>query len=369
MKKSVGILTLYYAYNYGSVLQTFALQNKIASYGYEVHIINYISRYDYVNYQLFRWQHYVSRPRELAADLVYFRKNYYRRKSFLKFQKSHLNISGSRKFKGKNMRTVGKAYTCYVTGSDQVWNFKCTGGVDEAYFLDFVKEGSKKIAYAPSMGELDQQTSELQAITPLLRKFNFISIREKSTQRLVSDLYGADVPVTCDPTLLLEAKDYKNLIVGGENANESGHYLFVYLLEPNQKLLTYVENLAREKGLKVIYISNIVKKNLFTSINSENAFGISPELFLQRIVDADYVVTNSFHATIFSILFKKKFVTFKTKKSFPRMMDLLETLGIQNRIFNDHINISDEIDFSSVEKKMQEIRKQSLDFLQKALVN
>lgn len=367
MTKKVGIITLHYAYNYGSVLQAYALQKVINDWGYNANIINYVDRHDFINYQLFRWQHYLTRPREIAADIVFLRKNFRRKQAFRHFQEKYLHILGRPVYKDEDMRELGNAFDYYITGSDQVWNFKVTGGVNPIYFLNFVNHNASKIAYAPSMGELDQTQTDLQAIEPLLRKFDHMSIREKSTKKRIEALYGRPVQVTVDPTLLLDSKNYASLTEKILQPTPKGKYIFVYLLEPNNTLVDYVQKLAAEQGLLVIYISNIVKGNVFGNVTSNSEYGASPERFLQLIKNATFVVTNSFHATIFSILFERQFVTFKTKKSFPRMLDLLQTIGLEDRVSGDTKTISNQIDYSHVEEKLNIVRASSLEYLRSAL--
>lgn len=161
-----------------------------------------------------------------------------------------------------------------------------------------------------------------------------------------------------DPTLLLKKDDYEEIL---ESIQETD-YIFVYMLENNDELLAYVKKMSIHTGLKVIYISKKQYKNIS---NAKNVYGASPKSFLTYIKNADFIITNSFHATVFSIIFEKKFVTFKTKKSFARMVDLLEKLELTDRLYNDEFEINNHINYSIVEKNLNELRSESIKYLEK----
>lgn len=361
--EKVGTVTLHYPYNYGSTLQAFALQKVLEQMGYESEIIDYICMYDFENYKLFRIHQYKNRPKTFLSDILYLKKNLKRRHSFRKFHKKYLKITSKKYNSIEELKSLNTEMDAFVAGSDQIWNFECTGGVDSVYFLDFVSSSKKKIAYAPSMGQNGQNQKDLDTIKPMLESFNSLSIREKSMEKKLESLTNRDFEVVLDPTLLLKSDDYSTLL----NKDNDGKYIFVYLLEPNNELVDYVSKLAKEKELKVLYISNITKKKIFDSVNSENLYGLAPNEFLSKLKNAEYVVTNSFHATVFSIIFEKRFATFKTRKSFPRMLDLLGNLGLTNRIMDSNFNMDDQIDFKTVNKKLELLKQNSINFLKSAL--
>lgn len=188
--------------------------------------------------------------------------------------------------------------------------------------------------------------------------FSAISIREESNVDMLSRFTNQEVEVVLDPTLLLESKDYEALL---ERVDKE-KYIFVYMLEYNKELISYADTLARKENLKIYYIS---KKNEKRYHNATNIYGISPISFLEYLHDAEYVVTNSFHATVFSILFEKKFCTFKTLKSYSRMVDLLTKLEIEDRLFDDDFDISDEINYESVNKKLIVLKQSSVSYLER----
>lgn len=361
--KNIGIITLQYPYNYGSVLQAYALQKILNKMDYNSEIINYVCDYDFENYKIFRFKQYLRRPKTILSDLFYFKKNLNRRKAFNDFDNTYLKITNKKYKSIEELRELNNNMDIFIAGSDQIWNFECTGGVDPVYFLKFVQSEKKMISYAPSMGQGKQKRKYLEIVKPMLKRFDSLSIREKSMENELENLTERKFDVVLDPTLLLNDDDYSDLIID----KNKGKYIFVYMLEPNENLIEYATNIAKKNKMKIVYISNITKKRIFKSVESKDIYGASPNQFLSELYDAEYVITNSFHATVFSIIFEKKFITFKTKKSFPRMLDLLNSLGLSDRINNSNSNIDDSIDFVSVKDNLKSLRYESISFLKDSL--
>lgn len=361
--KRIGTVTLQYPYNYGSTFQAFALQKVVEGLGYKSEIIDYTCNYDFENYKIFRTKQYKSRPKTLAADILYLRKNIQRKRAFRNFQEKFLVVTPKKYENIDDLYELNNVMSGFIAGSDQIWNFECTGGVDPVYFLSFVNGKNKKIAYAPSMGQGGQKDSDLKKIQPMLQQFDALSIRENSMKETLENLTGRKFKTVLDPTLLLNKSDYLPLI----RDQVKGSYIFVYMLEPNKELIEYATKLAKYKHMKLVYISNITKKKIFESVDSNNLYGVGPDIFLTELINAEYVITNSFHATVFSIIFQKKFSTFRTKKSYPRMIDLLSSLSLLDRIMNPKFDIDNQINFEVVNEKLKNLKKVSISFLKDAL--
>lgn len=362
-KKKIGIITFHYAYNYGSVLQAFAMQTYLLEKGYEAKIIDYIMKHDYEQYKIFRWNTYLQRPQSLIADIFLIHKNLKRMRSFKNFVSNYLSLTNIQCYNCLDLENLNDDFEVFICGSDQIWNFDCTKGVDAAYFLDFAAKDKLKIAYAPSVAQLSFDYDIANELKKYLSGFNAISVREKSTAKLIEDIIRKKIDVVVDPTLLLKKNDY--LLLAAEIKNNS--FLFVYELEENTNILRYARKIAKEKKLQIIYLSNISKKNQFMLHNVINAYGCSPNDFLGYIKNAEYIITNSFHATIFSIVFEKKFCTFRTKKNFPRIQDLLQEVDLEKRIYNIYLNIYQDIDYVVVGIKLDQIREKSYIYLFEAL--
>lgn len=356
----IGIITFHCSYNYGSVLQAFSLKTLLEKKKYVVNVIDFIYKKDFEQYNLFRTSVYSKNPKSFIGDILFLKKNYKRKRNFEIFAKKYFNLTKKKYYNYEDMKELNNEFDIFICGSDQIWNLDCTQGVEPAYFLKFVNKDKLKIAYAPSLAHVKFAKNYDEDLKKAINDLDYISVREESTLPLIQPLTEKKVSVVLDPTLLLDQKDYELII--DQNKNES-EYIFVYMLEYSVELVKYCNEFSSKKGIKVIYIAN----NKFSGIKGENAFGIGPDKFLKYIKEAKYVITNSFHATVFSIIFNKKFVTFTTKRSSSRMVDLLDKLGIPECIYNENFNIDKDIDYDMVQKKLIDMRKSSLEYLNKAL--
>lgn len=365
MNRNVGIITLHYPDNYGSVLQAYALQTYLKkNTNLNIWIIDYIQKYDSINYKLFRTDIYRKRPQALLADFLFLKSNQKRKSSFEKFRKKYLHMTPEKYYTLEQLEKLNRKMNAFICGSDQIWNFDCTNGIDEAYFLAFADKDKKKISYAPSFGQTSFQIDEMKKIKHYLKDFDLVSIREKSMKNNLEKKIGRPVKCVIDPTLLLDVEYYDELSKEKQNSSK---YIFVYMLEENIDLLKDAKRYAEKNKLNIIYISNISKKSQIILKKYTNVYGAAPEEFLSYIKNAECVITNSFHATVFSILYEKKFCTYKTKHSFPRMLDLLEDLGLSNRIFNQDFQMEKNIDYKNVKIKLNSIRKDSFEYLENAI--
>ncbi|SNU93429.1 Polysaccharide pyruvyl transferase [Megamonas hypermegale] len=357
---NIGIITFHFAYNFGSSLQAYALKFLLKNKGYNVKIINFIYERDFEQYKLFRVASYLKRPKSFIVDVLFYNKNKMRKNNFELFAKRYFDLGQKKYFNYKDMKELNDKFDTFICGSDQIWNLDCTQGVEPAYFLKFANKDKLKIAYAPSLAHVKFARNYNADLKEAIKDLDYISVREESTLPLIQPLTEKKVNVVLDPTLLLDKKDYELIINQYKNESE---YIFVYMLEYSAELVKYCNEFSNKKRIKVIYISN----NKISGIKGKNAFGIGPDKFLKYIKEAKYIITNSFHATVFSIIFNKKFVTFTTKRSSSRMVDLLDKLGISERIYNEKFNIDKDIDYDIVQKNLIDMRKSSLEYLRKAL--
>lgn len=258
-------------------------------------------------------------------------------------------------------------YRAFITGSDIVWapkktdNFRANG-----YYLKFANKDELKIAYAPSLDTaVNKRLKSLSAYyKDNIKNLDFISIREKSNVEFIQKLTDKHVYHCCDPTFLMEADYYDKMIEIADIQQTSDKYIYVYILEVNQSIVDYANKLAQEKGLKICYFS--ANHNNYYG-QSEDCTADGPAEFLYRLKNAEYVLTNSFHCVVFSLLFKKKFLSFIRSKSSIKSTDLLDDLNLKNRIATKNSNIDDEIDFEQVDLKLNEVRNDSLEYLRNAL--
>lgn len=370
----VGIITFHFAHNQGAVLQCYALQRFIKDMGHNVKVINYCPDYHTIRYtstpnpfimarnifNLSKDNKFTSRVyksiREFAKGIYIniTRKNRKREKNFLIFINKNLNLTK----KYKTLKSLQKDFPLldvYVTGSDQLWNPELSNkSFDPAYFLDFGNAAIKKITYAVSLKEryTDQ---EKEIMKNLCKNLNAISIREKNI--VADEIFGEKYSVCVDPTLLYNEEDYESII---SEKIEDEPYVFVYGFETSDLIIGAVETISKELGVKVINGSPRRVK-IQNAINRDD---YGPNEFLSYIKNAEFVITNSFHGTAFSLIFKKKFVTISHTTRGMRMIELLEKLGLDKRIWrNSECQWQEEIDYISVDKKRIELKIQAKQYL------
>lgn len=354
----IGIITFHCSYNFGSVLQAYALCSYINKKYASAQVIDFVQKEDFEQYRLFRTALYKKQPKSFFSDIVYLKRNLKRKNNFESFVHQNIPLTQKKYFSINELKTLNSEYDVFICGSDQIWNPVCTKGVEPAYYLLFVDDTKKKIAYAPSIAHLSIDPHYIPEMEKYISRLDAVSVREESTAQLVRKIVNKPVSVVVDPTLLLNKDDYRTLL---KSVNEK-NYIFVYMLEISDDLIKYATWLSSVTHKKIIYVA---KKNQKEYINGKNVYGIGPDEFLSFIEFADYVVTNSFHATVFSFLFRKQFVTFKTKLSSARMIDLLTNLGIDSRIYRDQFDIDAPIDFESANERLAIIRCNSEKYLEK----
>ncbi len=357
----IGTITFHYAYNYGSALQAYALKRKLELLGHDVSVINYIYEMDKKRYNLFRFNQY-SKPYKILVDLISLPNTINRKNNYLKFQKQFLKISDCEILTDDELTKISENFNCVICGSDQIWNAECTKKVVPAYFLNFVKNPNiLKMSYAPSIAHDSIPDEYIFDFKLFLSNLDAISVREETGKKILENLTDKKITKVLDPTLLLELEEYINL---EKKVNIDGKYLVLYTLERNKTIFEYAKKIAEQNNIKVVYFNRF---NINEFKNGINMFKYGPCEFLNLIHNAEYVITNSFHATIFSILYGKKFTTFLTSKSGSRMNDFLTNLGLQDRIYSDNHDISQDIDYKQANLHLNEERKKSLEYLELSL--
>lgn len=359
----IGIVTFHCAYNFGSALQTWALKRSIEALGHEVHTVDYRGA-DFKQYKLVS----LTRPKRFLSNIRNYSRNKVRRDAFETFISEELSPTNKcyTKRTQDQMAELSADFDCFVCGSDQIWNLDCTHGPVGPYFLDFA-EDARRVAYAPSLSHVRFEEgnfgpAQKEQIASWLSHFSAISVREQSTVSLFQPLVQGPIEVCLDPTLLLSAADYKPLIRHPEGFEGS---LFVYMLERNNDLVRYAGRLAQRMDRDICYVS---KEPLSFGVPARNLYGIGPREFLGVIDSCSAVVTNSFHATVFSLLFGRPFETFVTERSGSRMKELLESVGAESHLVDGGnvimpADVGAEYDLASLVNQ----RDHSRDFLAQAL--
>lgn len=356
----IGIITFHCSYNFGSALQAWALQKILIGMGHDVSIIDYRSR-DFNFYHVIR----PLRPWTIPHSLAQLSSILRRRKAFQAFWKEELRLTRetySYRNEGR-MAELENSFDAFVCGSDQIWNLDCTNGVVAPFFLSFAGK-KRRIAYAPSLAHTSFRESVFnrELVSGLLGQFDSLSIREKETLPLFQSLVDKKIEVVADPTLLNDAAAYKRL---ASNKLIDEPYVFVYLLRECPELNESAKMLAQQ-GKNIFYVS----ERKLDIPGSRNLFGIGPKEFLSLILHADLVLANSFHATVFSVLFHKRFKTFLTDKSASRMRDFLGELDLEACCSTSVCTeFNGQLDWERVDKAISEIRSDSLRYLEGALAS
>lgn len=333
--KKIGILTFHQADNYGAILQAYAL-NKVV-FGSE--IINYHNEFIFKQTQKL--------PKGSAAKKVIafiFKK--IKHYNFERFIRNYLNLSDMI-YTFENSNLINGKYSKVIVGSDQVWNMECTNN-DLVYFLPNI-DAEKKYSYAASFGSAIFPEKEC---LKYLIDFKTVSLREKTYYEYVGNI-NKNVRFDVDPTLLLSLNDWK-YIASTRIIKEK--YVFVYTVGEPIDLLKNAQDYSRKNGCKLI--TN--KKSL------EFFLHCSPEDFVSWILNADCIFTNSFHGTVFSTIFHKKFyVECKQVNGFNNRAEfLLKFLGLESRILSNINDDSFAENWENVDKKIAEERNKSIMYLE-----
>ncbi len=346
-------ITYDHTVNYGSCLQAYALQEIIEniSFGGEK------NKYLLIPVRTFReWPVNKSLKGLIVLPIILLHRTQFR-----SFENKYMHFAKVCSF--EDLSSLNKFADAFVCGSDVIWNPDLNFNLP-AFYLDFANK--YKFSYAASFGKAEIDDTTLNSVKSLVDSFDSISLREESGLNIISSLTNKPARVVCDPVLLMTKNAWENLII--ENRRKQ-KYIFVYITHLSKNVQNYLLRLKEETGLEIVYAAYGPKQAIkFGMIQVQK-----PERWLQLLHDAEYVVTNSFHATAFSVLFHKKFFTVVngdiSKGINVRMYDLLNYFGLKDRIFSSvpmKIDLS-EIDYNDVDKKLSGMREDSLNYLRENL--
>lgn len=363
----VAYITRHTPSNYGSVLQAYATQRAIEELGHEAVCINYI-RTDELPENRTKTLLSVSRWNKNAATRLLYsvtQKPVFDAagKRFDRYRKNMLTLTDECWNTPEELAQNLPKADVYMTGSDQVWNTVGTGVIDPAYFLSFVPDGKKKVAYAGCFGTKTVRDEDRDNITKWLKRYDHITIREKSGVELAQSL-GVCAEQVLDPTFLMSPKDWLGILPKKEKTES---YVLVYQLHPNKEFQAYAKEFARRKKMRLIrvhpYFHHIFKPGKFV-------FCPPVEEFLWYIKNADYFLTDSFHGTSFAIGLNTQFVDVLPNVYSERNRSILATAGLEDRILMscDDFKIADKpIDFTAVNQKINAERTRSAEILRKII--
>ena len=359
-------ITCHDVYNHGASLQAYALQTYLESLGHHVEIIDY--KPDYLSSEYKLWV--VANP---VYDKPFIRLLYLmvklpnrlyslkRKKAFDSFTKKFLKLTNHRFETYDQLNEAGLEADIFIAGSDQIWNTFLPNGMDPAFYLDFAPKTSKRISYGASLATESVAEEKKEFVCKMLQNFDVVSIRERSSLPLLESLGRKDGQVVCDPVFLLTKKQWLKLLPV-EALNE--RYLLIYDTECSDRLKCIAQRIAKERDLRIYNVSafkmNFADNNLWAS---------SPMDFVRLIRDAEYIVSNSFHASAFSIIFEKNFcVVNRSENINERMKSLLKDINLEDRLIADYsTSLMDPIKYSKAALMLKRNIDSSIEFLRNAL--
>ena len=375
----IGILTLPLHTNYGGILQAYALQTVLERMGYTVEVIG--RQGPLMDLPL--WHRFLSIIKRSCQRYLMGKKDIVIDRVKVANKRTELSIDNTRKFIVKyihvrNLESLKEIkptdYNAIIVGSDQIWRQTYNQiwkyqNVDDV-FLGFAKSWDiKRIAYAASFG-IDEieitNRKDLEKCSKALALFTAVSTREESGVKICSDVLGyKNAKWMPDPTLLLSREDYERLIPNYNNCEDS-HQLLSYILDDNEEKSALRKKIAREYNLTI----NITNKVDYWKVGEEIIPQAPVEDWLRAFENSEYVVTDSFHACVFSILFHKQFTVIANReRGTARLTSLLKRFGLEKRlIFSpSEYRPLPSIDYEEVDKMLKDIRKGAFNFLESSL--
>ena len=331
--EKAGILTFHRASNYGAVLQAYALQRVIEQMGYSSEIIDYRSPAIEAAHNPL-----IFNKKEGAKNLLLFPVKLIKHKKFTDFRKRYLRLS--KKADNKSIDNIISDYSVLITGSDQVWNDKISGQ-DINYFLPY-NLSVRKYSYAASLGDSYDESWTKEMFSKYGSGFNTISLREKSSQDFVSESSGKKCRIDVDPTLLLSKDEWLKI---AKRPKISEPYILIYTLAASPALIQAAKEMSDKTGMEIIFLNN----SFTYDTNLKKTRFSTPEEFIGWFSEANFVFTNSFHGTAFSIIMNKPFVVSKNAVIGvnKRSMDLMQMFEIENRVISEKTDMAylSEIDW------------------------
>lgn len=387
--KKTAIVSCYFQQNYGSMLQAYATQRVLDKMGYENETID-VSGF---NHEIKKAKLIYFMKASLTSDILWvkmgmvknvlmkrFSRSEYafyaqiRKKRFDEFSQSHFRLSCRYNSKKELAEKCEENYSAVLVGSDQLW---LPGNIAADYYtLSFVPKTVNSIAYATSFGQSELPKGTARKAGSFLTKIRHIGVREESGQKLVKELTGRDVPVVCDPTLLLTGEEWMDIQQRKPMIREP--YIFCYFLGGNSRHREFAKRLREKTGCKLVALAHLDEFVKMDGIYADMVpYDVGPSDFLNLVRNASYVCTDSFHCSVFSMLYERTFFAFyryggNTMSSTNSRLDTLFKLaGVEERILNGDEEIqrclSMEINYAAVYEKLASVRAASYQYLEAAL--
>ncbi|MCI5656057.1 MAG: polysaccharide pyruvyl transferase family protein [Ruminococcus sp.] len=368
----IGIMTFQGAKNCGAVLQSYALSTVLENMGHSADLVNFISDGEYERTVksggLKKGKAYWARK----IYYIFFQKDIKKRnKLFEEFQDEYLKLNPKKeRIREKELSEYTKIYQCLVCGSDQIWSRDPKlYDRSEAYYINFPFDG-RKVSYAASFGDnINYSEAEVNKIISYIRKFDAVSVREKEAADFLQDNEISST-ICVDPTMFLKKEDWLKIAIKPQIKEK---YILYFSVNSRSYSINVAKKLSKQTGIKVIELNPHPK-----SWNSgfQKMYGNGPREFLGFILNAEYIVTNSYHGTVFSILFNKPFVAAFDEKDGnivieSRKETLLKNVGLDSLMVTENaiidIDAINSINWNKVNIRIDDLRSDSLNYLKDAI--
>lgn len=370
----IGILSLPLYINYGGILQTYALQTVLERLGHEVTFIqkrNWPLKLKAKDIPIVYAKRIVKKLMgqhiPILYERIYNNEAPIIRQNIEPFVRRHINMNVVDDYSQLNE----KDFDAIIVGSDQIWRPLYVKNIENAY-LNFTKSWNiKRISYAASFGtdNWEYTKSQSEHCRKLIRLFNAVSVRESSGVELCKKHFGVDVKHVLDPTMLLEENDYIKLFEEYNTPKSQGN-LLCYILDESEEKTKIIDIISQQGHLSPFKVS--ARPPYRYDLPVKERIQPSVEQWLRGFYDADFIFTDSFHACVFSILFKKPFLVYgNNARGMSRFSSLLEMFGLQDKIVESPSKIEEklqnDIDWNAVHSILSSRRKEANDFLKTAL--
>lgn len=352
---NIHLITIHHIHNFGSVFQAYSLQKYLSDLGFGVDIIDYRPAY----YNSGR-----NKIKTIIGKLLNAKAYISRKRKFESFVNEYEVLSKKKYNSLKQLKLDYKhSNDVFIAGGDQLWNSYHPCGKDDAYKLAFT-DSPNKFAIGTSIGRNNHSEEELLTLAKKVEHFKALFLREKSTVNRFSKYVKMPCEHIIDPVGLLDVADFKQMAI---KPQKSEPYAVMYLADSGDILNECIKELSREKKLKIVHICGFRKKCYCDVFEKDTG----PRELLGYILDADFVLSASFHATMFSIIFNKQFATIlPNAQTNERIESLLKYFGLENRIVKNTRDITclnEIIDFAPVNEKLEKFRRESKEMIRKTI--
>ncbi|MBR3841129.1 MAG: polysaccharide pyruvyl transferase family protein [Erysipelotrichales bacterium] len=359
----IAITTIQNSSNYGAMLQTYALQEFLKDKGHQVSIVNYDNRFmskglDQIRHGLSKFELYY-----MLIDIM----NYVERKNmiqkFHEFSSTKLCLS---KLMSKEELLEGNKfndYDLFISGSDQIWNPNVTNNtVDEVYFCGMAPQNANIISYSSSLGGYDFTNEEMNLrIKEYLEKYKMIAVRENSYIPRLTKLTNKEIYKVLDPVFLLNKNEWIEKFDLSDTCNGDS-YVLIYAMSKHNDVIDLVQQkYGKTKKIKIIY------QPLFRKKNIEYIVDAGPKEFIELFLNAERIVTNSFHGLAFGLIFNKQVSVLDNARNMNRIYDLLNSLGLTEVLSSKSQLTCTSIDYCNVKPKLEELINKSKKYLNEGL--